>query len=474
MSPAPTPRLALPATTPLGLTLLLLGVGCAVAGEPLLQGRQSLCLDRPPATAPATGVETHTDLGQLLRLSETRFLALLREKKTRVDRWADRRRIEEERRAGGTSSAKLEFVEEHWTLAIIDSAGKVRKRSAAHRRNTPGAAMAAVGGGELRWSRPILLAMEESPTCSYAVLTRSPARLLCYDLELAASNPVDLPVEFVSGASLQREGDAFTVWLFGQPPRSGGTIHPHASPGGPVAFRLPMGTRRLAPLPIHGSALGAAVRAQAKDREGGRLTVDDDTLDLVPFSDDAQQPPLRVLVRAAGERVGAANRRGWLFFRASLGEEGLSALEPVPLWIEEGEGEAAIDERRAAVTLPAGSQLFDVEPFTLNENRVGLYFHFLLPEAPSPAGGGDPKSWIAFQFVALLTGKSLDRVLLLHEDLLHDPKLTRALETRTHRLLPILYMGRPGGARELAFRAFSFAKDRRGLSLPCAAILSLP
>lgn len=164
----------------------------------------------------------------------------------------------------------------------------------------------------------------------------------------------------------------------------------------------------------------------------------------------------------------------WVFFRTSLGPEGLSAPEPLPLWIEQGESEAVVDQRRATVSVPTGSQLFDMEPFTLNEGRLGLYFHFLLPESASPGGGGDPKSWIPFQFVALLTGKSLDRVLVLEEDLLHDPKLTGPLETTTHRLLPVLYMGRPGGTRELAFRAFSFAKDRRGPSLPCAAVLSLP
>ncbi len=467
-APAPT------ATASLGLAVVLAGAWTAAASELPLLGRQGLCLDRPPSTAPATAVMTGTELQQLVRLSETRFVVLLRERQMRVDRWADRARIEKERRAGGTSSATLEFVEEQWTLAIVDGAGKVRKRSADYRRDTPAAAMALVSGGEQRWARPILLAMEESPTCSYAVVTRSPARIVCFDVELAASDPVELPVEFVSGAGLQREGNAFTLWLFGKPPRSGGKTQGNENPESPVALRLPLGQRSLAPVPIHGSVLRAAVQAQAKDREGQRLAVDDDTLDLVPFSDGAQQSPLRVLVRAAGERVGAPNRLAWLFFRAFLGEEGLSALEPLPLWIEEGEGEAVIDARQAVVTLPVGSLLFDVEPFTVAGNRIGLYAHFLLPEASSPAGSGNPKSWIAFQFVALFSGRSLHRVILLNEDLLHDPKLTGPVDTRTHWLLPVLYMGRPGGAQELAFHAFSFAKDKRGPSLPCAAILSLP
>lgn len=475
MNPAPAGRFALPATTPLGLTLLLTGACFAAAGELPLEARQGVCIDRPASTSPATTVAARTEIEQLLRLSDTRFLVLLRERRARVDRWADPKRIAEERRATGTTTAKLEPVEEEGTLAIVDAAGKVRQRSPAQRRAIMSNPMAVVGNGETRWARPILLAMEEGPACPYAVLTRSPASLLCYDFDLMPKSPVELPLEFVSGASVQREGDAATVRVFGRPPSSRGGEQPAIRTVTAFALHPGVGERSIEPLPVNESDLRAAVQGRAKDREGRPLTVQDHTFDVVPFSDARQPLPLRVLVRVEAERGSPANRQGmWVFFQAYLDQGGLSAPQPLPLWIEQGGSGAVIDERRATVTLPTGSQLFDVEPFSLNEGRLGLYFHFLLPETASAGGGGDNTSWIAFQFVALLTGKSLDRVLLLREDLLHDPKLTRSLETRTHGLLPILYMGRPGGARELAFRAFSFAKDKRGPSLPCAAILSLP
>lgn len=208
MNHAPTGRFALFATAGAGLTLLLTGASLAAAEELPLQGRRGVCIDRPASTSPATKVETRNELDQLLRLSETRFLVLLRERRMRVDRWADAKRIEADRRSAGVTSAKMEFVEERWALAIVDPAGKVRKRSPEQRRATVSNPMAVVGNGELRWARPILPAMEDSPTCPYAVLTRKPASLLCHDLELMPHGAVELPLEFVSGASVHREGDA--------------------------------------------------------------------------------------------------------------------------------------------------------------------------------------------------------------------------------------------------------------------------
>lgn len=321
--------------------------------------------------------------------------------------------------------------------------------------------------------------MEESDTCAYAVVTRSPAKLHCFDVQLAPTSFVELPVEFVSGARLQREGNAFTVWVFGKPPRSpaGGQPTENAEPS--FGLRLPLLTRRAAPLPVEGAALLEEVRRKAKDPQGQRLVVDNRTLELAPFSDQDDHAPLRALVRAGTQPAGSPpGRQTWLFFHTKLAPEGAQAPEPLPLWIERGGSETVVDQRRATVVVPAGSQLFDVEAFSLDEERMGLYVHLLVPEAPpaasSPPLKGNPRSWFALQLVAVFSGKSFSRLILLEEEMPHAPRLTRPLATRTHQLPPILYPGRPGGARELAFRAFSFAKSKGGPALPCVAVLAIP
>lgn len=133
-----------------GLTSPAICVVVAQGGELPLHGVEGLCLQRPPSTSPATRVESWAAWGQLLRLSDTRWLALVSETKARLDRWADPKRIQEEARATGVSSAKFEFVENQWVLAVVDRGGKIRQRSPALEEGSFGSNFAQPGGGESR------------------------------------------------------------------------------------------------------------------------------------------------------------------------------------------------------------------------------------------------------------------------------------------------------------------------------------
>lgn len=462
-----------------GSLRLLVGLGVlsswAVAAELPMYPVLGVCVERPLSRTPATGMAISTQWENLLQLSERRFLALLREEHTRVDRWADPAALRQDRQAKGVASASLEFSEQQRILAILDRSGKVLKRSTGEPeeqgRTSANHSTPSLGGRK----QALLLALEGTDTCPYAVVERSPGELLCYDFDLSLRSRLPLGLGYVHGARAFSDGGAAVFWIFGtnSPPPGSPRAENQQEGSLGVRVQLTAAASRVTPLVAAKleTELEGALGARATDALLSRSVV------VTPFLDSDRPPPMRVLLYAGA----ATPQKGhtppmWHFFAAQLSAEGFGHLRGVPLRVEARGGERVVDEREGIVKLPQGSQLFLAEAFSMPAENWGMFVSFLLPElSPSgQEGEEEQRSWEVLSLLASFTGARLSQLLILDGDGLQDPRLTRALATRTHWVIPIFFMGRPGGPRELAFHAWGFAKDKRGPSLPCAAILSLP
>lgn len=447
----------------------------AVAAELPMHPVLGVCVERPLSRTPATGTTISTQLENLVQLSERRFLALLREEHTRVDRWADLGALRQDRQAKGVTSASLEFFKQQRILAILDRSGKVLKRSAGEAEEqgstSVNSSTPSLGGRK----QALLLALEGTDTCPYAVVERSPAELLCYDFDLSLRSRLPLGLAYVHGARAFAEGGAAEFWIFGtNSPPPGSPLAENQQEGSlGVRVQLTAVASRVTPLAAAKleTELEGALGARARDALLSRSLV------ATPFLDSDRPPPVRVLLHAGA----APPQKGhtppmWHFFAGQLSAEGFGHVRRVPLRVEALGGERVVDEKEGMVKLPQGSRLFLAEAFSITAENWGMFVSFLLPAASPSGQGGEEgqRSWDVLSLLASFTGARLSQLLILDGDSLQDPRLTRALATRTHWVIPIFFMGRAGGPRELAFHAWGFARDKRSPSLPCAAILALP
>ncbi len=196
-----------------------------------------------------------------------------------------------------------------------------------------------------------------------------------------------------------------------------------------------------------------------------------------PFLGADGPPPVRVLLHQ-GDAAAPRDRTSSVghFLTAQLSEAGFGDLRRVPLRVEAQGGETAVDEREGVVRLPEGREPFEVQAFSMAGENWGMFLSFMLPEDPASGQEGTKRqrAWEELSVVASFTGARLSRLLVLDSSTIQEPRLTRALATSTHWVIPIFFMGHPRGSRELAFHAWGIAKEEGGPSLPCAAILSLP
>lgn len=440
------------------------------ASELPLSAQRGVCLDLPSSKEPATGTTRWWGLKQLVELGSQRFLALLTSEQARPDRWADNKKMKPQ---NGRAEATLEFSRTAWVVAEVNASGAILRRSL-------DLASPANPDTEERWMHrvgtPFLLQLEDVDTCFAALAFRDPGKLVCYDLQLNVNSEHTLGLDEVSGITFDRRPEDPRVWVFGKARTRTQGAAPSAG-SKLVLNKLHVRNGKLEREELDAHAFVEDLQRVARDQQGERGPYTLSNIELAPFADPDVHPPFRTLIRAEGVKPSTQGKtNAWLFFRSEIGEDGLGEIKQLPLWIEDGSNEPVLNEESATVRVPEGTQMAQVEAFSIAPGRSGLYLMLLLPEGSAAQAAGvapKPSSWAVLQLLFLFSNEKLLRLVDLDNEVFYNAELTKPLATSTHSVAPIRYMGRPGSPRALSFHAFGVAKDKRSPSLPCAAIFTL-
>ncbi len=459
---------------PLAVVLGVLSTAVA-AEEPAFVGVKLLQNTFVPSTAPATGETRDGKILRLARISEKRYLALVEESLFQIDPWADRPQMEREGRESGSVAASMKTLKDAVYLAILDSTGKIVKRSGGGPELPP--AMSPYPN-----SHHLPLVLDGSARCPYAILHASSRSLICFDHELGFKGEFAIPLDEIGPARVASEGVSGSIYFLGRrysqrPPAATFSEVNDAKPETPtdLGVRLDLEDQAWHPLALAPVQLASDLSRVARGVEGEKVQLHPASLQLVPFRDESQAAEFGVLIEAASaerfdSRVRFAGTRH--FFRSRLGREGLGAVEALPFWIVQEE-RSDVEVRKVgggvAVHLPAFAKLFNFQVFERGERRFAVFFDLAFKVAEA-SGSYHPSRWSSCQLLVLFSGASVDRVLRLDHELLEAAAKPLS---RGERWVALAKLSDFLGKDEYAFWAFCGHRQRPRESQRCVAIASL-
>lgn len=443
-----------------------------------LSPEQGLCVQIPEERSPTTEEWSQSQIEFLAPYGSRKWFALIRSVSFQLERWGngDEARKEADQ-PEGLSPEKVGKFEEDFFLAVLDSNGKILKRSSPF----------ALGHGSLEeisrreWIRGagMLLAADTVPECPHVLLAWRPPKMFCFDWQLAKTRELDPPMDFLSGAHAALNGDFWTLNLFGTPNQA--RKAPMARQ--PLGYRLTLPQGQPTPFPATYRQAFDAVKPSLRDVDGGPIRVDPATLTVVPvlgISATSQADLLLIAgegksVRSTEEPCGATVS----FSLMTLKANDLSKPKRLPLWVvRDDRSDVLLDANRGLIHLPCGAKLANLQVFAGAANRLWLYLVFGFQVADTPKDAADSpghrsRAWSVAQILAEIRDTHVELLLDLENQILQSDAVLQRLATSEYWIVPTRLMG-PAGNRRLAFHALSFAKDKKKAKLPCAAIFSLP
>ncbi|HHQ49013.1 MAG TPA: hypothetical protein ENK19_09060 [Acidobacteria bacterium] len=467
--------------------VLLLAVGLvrpAVVGarEPRFVA-DSLLLPRVSrAKLPSGGMEDWAVL-RLVRVSRTRFLALLEHSAYRWDPWA-------ENGGAGTTAGRhggsAEDLRDDLVLAIVNDRGTILYETVTPHASTP-------KGRFFNATHDVPLVLEANDDCPYALLDAGSGVLLCYDEQLALTRKYELPLEEIGYPKVSFDGKRSTLWVFGaELPGSHNANAPAGEmpdgdhgPGAQARFHVPPGLasaygvrfdfRRHGwePIPVDGHELLTDLERLARGPGGERVQLQPGSLRITPFRDLDADRDFPVVIEAVtakryDDRALFSGTR--LFFRSTLGPDGLGAVEQLPLWIvQEDRADVTFDPKRGVFRFPRSVWEKDLQPFALGANDLTLVVQavFKLPREDGSYG----KTGHLRQMMLLFSGKNdPPRLVDLSRTALWEPA-RKDLASDDLKVYPMELRDRTGPS-EFAFRTVC-KNPRDNESPPCVAIMTL-
>ncbi len=447
----------------------------AAAEKPQLVGTRLLQNTFVTSVAPATGESRDGRILRLARISEKRYLALVEESRFQIDPWADTKKMEEERRGSGSVSAAFKTAKSTLSLAMLDSTGRMVKRSAGGPDLSPAVS-------PYPNSHHLPLVMEASERCPYAILHASSRSLICFDHELGFVEKVEIPLDEIGAPRVTLTGASSTISFFGRQYSQRPAVATFsqvydAKPEMPVGLgvRFDLEERAWRPFAVEPAQLAGDLSRLARGPLGEKVQLAPASIQIVPFRGMDKAADFGVLIEAASsERFDSAVRFAGTrhFFRSRLSGEGLQAIEALPFWIVQEE-RADVDIRAVAggtaVHLPAFAKYADLQVFERGERRFAVAFDLAF-KARHADGTYDPSSWSALQVLVLFSGSKVDQVLRLDDELLAKAAQPLSLGDRWAALLKLVDTV---GKDEYAFWALCGSRHKPNKAERCIAVASL-
>ncbi|MGQ9495848.1 MAG: hypothetical protein ACUVRY_10590 [Thermoanaerobaculaceae bacterium] len=405
----------------------------AAAEKPVLQGTGLWENVDTVKIEPATDITEECVVRRLVRLSKTRYLALVAESRHQLDRWVDPKTIEEQRKTKGFVDVPLKIFKDSLALVFLDPQGRIIKHS--------------TGGPEVPEamspfpnSHHLPLVVEGSDRCPYALLQARERVLVCYDHELGYLGKHEIPLDEIGVPVVSLQAGEPSIVFFGKNYRERPKVERfgdlfRAKPEVPVGFgqRFAVEEGTWSPLPIDPIELAGALSRVARGPAGEKVKISPASVQLVPIRETSPAESFDVLITgvSAQEFVSLVQFFGvHHFFRARFTPTGLGSLAALPFWVVQEE-RTEVDIRQAnggtVVHVPAVAKLFELQAHSRGEQRFAFYM-MLTYKQKRDDGSYDPDWWHAIKLLSLFSGKDLDKVISLDDDEILEPA-ARSLST---------------------------------------------